>query len=32
MAYSKEAVRQNQALGDILAGRKTEKRVKKRSS
>tara|TARA_Y100000310_G_C20193488_1_gene583573 strand:+ start:42 stop:572 length:531 start_codon:yes stop_codon:yes gene_type:complete len=27
MAYSKEAVRQNEALSDILAGRKTEKRV-----
>jgi ribosomal protein L37AE/L43A len=27
MAYSKETQRQNQALGDILAGRKTEKRV-----
>ena len=27
MAYSKETQRQNQALGDILAGRETEKRV-----
>ena len=27
MAYSKETQRQNKALGDILAGRKTEKRV-----
>jgi ribosomal protein L37AE/L43A len=27
MAYSKEAVRQNQVLKDILAGRETEKRV-----
>ena len=27
MAYSKETQRQNQALGDILTGRKTEKRV-----
>ena len=27
MGYSKESERQNKALGDILAGRKTEKRV-----
>ena len=27
MAYSKETQRQNEALSDILAGRKTEKRV-----
>jgi ribosomal protein L37AE/L43A len=27
MAYSKETQRQNQALGDILTGRETEKRV-----
>ena len=27
MAYSKETERQNKALGDILAGRETEKRV-----
>jgi len=27
MAYSKELKRQNEALGDILAGRETEKRV-----
>jgi ribosomal protein L37AE/L43A len=27
MGYSKEAERQNKALGDILAGRETEKRV-----
>ena len=27
MAYSKETQRQNKALGDILAGRKSEKRV-----
>ena len=27
MAYSKEAERQNKALGDILAGRETEKRM-----
>ncbi len=27
MGYSKETERQNQALGDILAGRETEKRV-----
>ena len=32
MAYSKETERQNEALSDILAGRKTEKRVKRRSS